>query len=91
MPVSQRHGYHLFGRRTPAGWSVLASAAAGFAAGSPHELLLVAYDQVLFAELDGRRTLTAATTEVPQAGEIGLLTHGNDAARFMSGRVMELV
>ena len=89
--ASQRHGYHLFGRRTPAGWAAIASAAEGFATGSVHRLVVGAYDDKLFAELDGRRTLTAITTEPALPGEAGLLTHGNAAARFLSGRVMALL
>jgi hypothetical protein len=89
--MSQRHGYHLFGRRTPAGWAVIASSAEGFATGVPHRLVVGAYDDQLFAELDGRRTLTATTAEAALPGEVGLLTHGNNAARFLAGRVMELL
>lgn len=88
--ASQRHGYHLFGRRTPAGWQAVASSAAGFATDAPHRLVVGAYDAVLFAELDGRRTLTASTAEPALPGEAGLLTHGNDGARFQAGHVMEL-
>lgn len=89
--ASQRHGYHLFGRRTPAGWGAIAAAAEGFATGAVHRLVVAAYDDMLFAELDGRRTLTAITTEPALPGEAGLLTHGNAAARFLSGRVMALL
>lgn len=89
--ASQREGYHLFGRRTPAGWTALASSAAGFATGAPHRLVIAAWDDVLSADLDGNRTLGATLPEPPVAGELGLLTHGNNAARFLAGRVMELV
>lgn len=87
--ASQRHRYHLFGRRRPAGWNAIASATAGFAAGVPHRLVIVSCDGALSAELDDQRTL-AATTEAPAGGEIGLLTHANDAARFAAGRLMKL-
>jgi hypothetical protein len=87
--ASQRHGYHLFGRRTPAGWETLASAPAGFDTGVPQRLVVGAYDGHLFAERGEQRTLMAATQ--PQGGgEIGLMTHGNDAARFIAGRLLEL-
>lgn len=89
--ASQRHGYQMFGRRTPAGWALLASAAEGFATGQPHRLLVAAYDDVVYAELDGRRTLTASTDQPALPGEVGLLCHGNAQARFQAGRVMELV
>lgn len=89
--ASQRHGYHLFGRRTPAGWAAIASSAEGLATGVPHRLVVGAYDDVLFADLDGRRTLTARVGEVALPGEVGMLTHGNNAARFLAGRVMELL
>lgn len=89
--ASQRHAYHLFGRRTPAGWSMLGSAEAGFSLNSPHRLVIAAWDGTLAAELDGRHTLAATAPEPPGAGEVGLLTHGNDATRFLTGRVMELI
>lgn len=89
--ASQRHGYHLFGRRTPAGWQAIASASSGFAAtGAAQRLVIIAYDGQLIAELDGRRTLAAATAP-GGGGELGLLTHGNAAARFLAGRLMKLV
>ena len=87
--ASQRHGYHLFGRRRPGGWQVLASAPSGFTTGATHRLVVVSYDGQLLAELDDQRTL-AANTEPPTGGELGLLTHGNDAARFLAGRLMNL-
>lgn len=89
--ASQRNGYHLFGQRTPAGWTVLGSSAAGFATGVPHRLVIAAWDTELHAELDGNHTLGAPLPAPLAAGEVGLLTHGNDAARFLAGRVMELV
>jgi hypothetical protein len=89
--ASQRHGYQLFGRRTPAGWSLIAAAAEGFATGAAHRLVVAAYDDQLWAELDGRRTLTAQDAEAALPGEVGLLTHGNDAARFLAGHLMELL
>jgi hypothetical protein len=89
--ASQRHGYHLFGRRTPAGWTVLGTAAAGFATGVPQRLVIAAWDGVLSAELAGRHTLAATASEPLAAGEVGLLTHGNAATRFLSGRLMELL
>ncbi|MFO1271646.1 MAG: hypothetical protein U1F50_08225 [Rubrivivax sp.] len=87
--ASQANGYHLFGRRSPAGWEAVASAAAGFATGSAHRLQVVSFDGQLSADLDGRRTLSARTT-APAGGEVGLLTHGNGAARFTAGRLMRL-
>jgi len=88
--ASQRHGYHLFGRRRPAGWEALASAAFGFDTAATQHFVVGAYDGTLFAELDERRTLVATTDPQP-GGEIGLLTHGNNAARFLAGRLMELI
>ncbi len=87
--ASQAQGYHLFGRRRPAGWETIASAPAGFATGSAHRLQIVSFDGQLSADLDGRRTLAAATA-APARGEVGLLTHGNDAARFAAARLMRL-
>jgi hypothetical protein len=88
--ASARHGYHLFGRRRPAGWEAIGSAAVGFDTTRAQSLVVISYDGQLVAELDERRTL-AAVTDPPAAGEVGLLTHGNDAARFVAGRLMELV
>jgi hypothetical protein len=88
--ASQRHGYHLFGRRAPAGWQVIASAAAGFTPGARQRLVVGAHDGQLFAELGERRTLSAATTPAP-GGEIALFTHGNSTVRFTAGRLMELI
>ena len=87
--ASERHGYHLFGRRRPAGWELLGSAPFGFDTARTQRLVVIAYDGQWFAELDERRTL-AITTDASAGGEIGLLTHGNDAARFFAGRLMEL-
>ena len=87
--ASQGNGYHLIGRRRPAGWEAIASSAAGFALGVPHRLILVSYDGAMTVDLDDRRTLST-TTDPPVGGEVGLLTHGNDAARFAAGRLMQL-
>ena len=89
--ASQREGYHLFGRRRPAGWQTLAFAAAGFDTARPQRLLIGAFDTTLFAQLGDRRTLQATLAQPMAGGEIGLLTHANDSARFLSGRVMELI
>jgi len=90
--ASQRHRYHVFGRRSGAGWRLVgAPAEAGFSLNTHHRLSIGVYDNALIAELDGDRTLTVAADEALQAGEIGLLTHGNDGARFQSGRLIELV
>jgi hypothetical protein len=88
--ASQRHGYHLFGRRRPAGWQTLASAPAGFDTTRVQRLVIGVHDTTLFAQLGDQRTLSATTAEPLPGGEIGLLTHGNDAARFLAGRLMEL-
>ena len=90
--ASQRNGYHLFGRRRPAGFETLATAAAGFVPGSAQRLVVGAYDGTLFAELGERRTLTVAAADTGVGGgEIGLLTHGNDTARFTAGHLAALV
>lgn len=87
--ASQRHRYHLFGRRSPGGWSVVATSAAGFEPGAGQLLRVGAHDGHLFAELGQDRTLSASA--VPAAsGEIALLTHGNGTARFTAGRLVEL-
>ena len=91
--ASQRHAYHLFGRRRPGGWQTLAAAAAGFALDRPQQFVIGVHDTLLFAQQGEQPTLTANVDEAnaPGAGGIGLLTHANDAARFLAGRVMELV
>ena len=87
--LSQRHGYHLIGRRTPAGWQTLGSAPAGYSANTPHRLVLTIYDGQASIELDDSRTL--ALTGLPAgSGEIGLLTHGHGSTRFRAARLMAL-
>ena len=87
--LSQRHGYHLIGRRTPAGWQTLGSAPAGYSANTPHRLVLTVYDGQASIELDDSRTL--ALNGLPAgSGEIGLLTHGHGSARFRAARLMAL-
>ncbi|MEO7152983.1 MAG: hypothetical protein ABIX46_14905 [Burkholderiaceae bacterium] len=88
--ASQRHRYHLFGRRSAAGWQTLASAPFGFDTAAPQRFVIGVHDRALFAQLDERRTLGATSDEPLPAGEIGLLTHANDAARFLAARLMEL-
>jgi hypothetical protein len=89
--ASQRHAYHLFGQRTSAGWTVIASAAAGFLLGSPQRLVIAAWDTTLSASLNGRHTLSAELAVPAGAGEVGLLTHGNAGTRFTGARLIELV
>ncbi|MEO6407468.1 MAG: hypothetical protein ABIO45_01775 [Burkholderiaceae bacterium] len=89
--ASQRHAYHLFGRRRPGGWQTLAAAPAGFSLDADQQFVIGSHDTTLFAQLGEQRTLTASLDEMPGPGEIGLLTHANDAARFLAGRLMELV
>jgi hypothetical protein len=91
--ASERHRYHLFGRKNAGQYSVIADPAAdvGFAPNARHVLTLVVFDQTLIAELDGVRTLEAAAPAPVDAGEIGFLTHGNNQARFFRARLIELV
>lgn len=89
--ASARHGYQLFGRRRPAGFETLGSGAGGFVPGSRQRLRVTAYDRTLAVEVDGQRPFTVTLADALPAGEIGLLTHGNDTARFTAGRLMELV
>jgi hypothetical protein len=87
--LSQRHGYHLIGQRTPAGWQTLGSAPAGYSANTPHRLVLTVYDGQAGIELDDRRTLLLDGLPAG-GGEIALLTHGHGSARFRAGRLMAL-
>jgi hypothetical protein len=91
--ASERHRYHLFGRKSAGAYSVAGTPAGdvGFALNSRHVLMLVVYDQTLIAELDGVRTLKVEADAPVDAGEIGLLTHGNNQARFHRARLIELV
>jgi hypothetical protein len=91
--ASQRHEYHLFGRKSGGDYSVIGTPAAdtGFAQNARHVLTLVVFDQTLIAELDGVRTLEATAPAPIDAGEIGFLTHGNNQARFFRARLIELV
>jgi hypothetical protein len=87
--ASEHHGYHLVGRRTPAGWQTLGSAPGRYRTDAESRLVLTVFDGTASVELDGRRTLRLVG--MPSiAGEIGLLTHGNATARFSAGRVMAL-
>lgn len=90
--ASQRHGYHVFGRKAGvAAWSAIgAPATAGFATGVRHTLAITAFDQTLRAALDGVQTLDVHTDTPVPAGEIGFFTHGNDSARFHRVRLIEL-
>ncbi len=90
--ASQRHGYHVFGRKAGAGaWSAIgAPAAAGFATGMRHTLAITVFDHTLRAALDGVQTLDVQTDTPVPAGEIGFFTHGNDSARFHRVRLVEL-
>jgi hypothetical protein len=91
--ASERHRYHLFGRKDAGAYSFVGTPAGdvGFALNSRHVLVLVVYDQTLIAELDGVRTLKAEADVQVDAGEIGFLTHGNNQARFHRARLIELV
>jgi hypothetical protein len=89
--ASQARGYQVFGRRTPTEWlQVGAAANSGFTLNQRQQLLIGFHDQTLFAELDGDRSLTVTTTDTVLAGELGLLTQGNDGATFLTGRVWRL-
>lgn len=89
--ASQAHGYQVFGRRTPAEWLQVGEPAdSGFTLNQRQQLLIGFHDKTLFAELDGDRSLTVTTTDNVLAGELGLLTQGNDAAAFLAGRVWRL-
>ena len=81
----------MFGRRTPTQWLQIGEPAdSGFTLNQRQQLLIGFHDHTLFAELDGDRTLTVTTTDSVLAGELGLLTQGNDAATFLTGRVWRL-
>lgn len=89
--ASARHGYHLFGRRLPAGWEVTASAPFGFSTTAAQRLVVTVFDGQLIAELGERRTLVVNVgNDSPAGGELGLLTHGNSLVRFTAGRLMAL-
>jgi hypothetical protein len=91
--ASQRHGYHVFGRKRGAGnYSFIgAPAGAGVPLNTRHTLTVIAFDRTLIAALDGSRTLEVGTDEPLTAGELGFLTHGNDGARFYRARLIELI
>lgn len=91
--ASQRHGYHLFGRKAgPGAWSVIGTpAAAGFSTGVRHSLAITVFDHTLRAVLDGVQTLHVQTQTPVVAGEIGFFTHGNDGARLHRVRLIELL
>lgn len=89
--ASQRHAYHLFGRRRPTGWQTLGTSAHGFDTAREQHIVIGGFDRTLFAEIGGQRSLDVTLAEPLPPGEIGLLTHGNDAARFLGARLMALI
>lgn len=91
--ASERHRYHLFGRKRAGVYSVVGSInnAVGFSLGARHTLKIFSFDGKLSAVMDEQQTLAADTGEVLPAGEIGFLTHGNNRARFYRARVIELI
>lgn len=91
--ASERHRYHMFGRKRAGVYSVVGSINnnAGFALNSRHELKIFSYDGKLSAVVDEQQTLAAEVGEALPAGEIGFLTHGNNRARFYRARVIDLI
>ncbi len=89
--ASQRHRYHLFGRKLNGVYSVLGAPNldAGFALNRRNRLRLFACDGELNAELDGVRMLSVSVDDIP-SGEVGFLTHGNNRARFHRAKLIEL-
>jgi hypothetical protein len=91
--ASQRHQYHLFGRKKAGVYSLIGApnVAAGFELNRQHELDIVVYDGQLRASLNGRQTLAVDAGENLPAGEVGFLTHGNNGARFYRARAIRLI
>jgi hypothetical protein len=91
--ASQRHQYHLFGRKRAGVYSFMGAinSAAGFELNRQHELDIVVYDGKLRASLNGRQTLAVDAGESLPAGEVGFLTHGNNGARFYRARAIRLI
>ena len=91
--ASQRHQYHLFGRKRAGIYSFIGTPnnAAGFELNHQHELDIVVYDGKLRASLNGRQTLAVDAGENLPAGEAGFLTHGNNGARFYRARAIRLI
>ncbi len=90
--ASQRHRYHLFGRKQGGNYSILGTPATdvGFGLNSRQTFKLTIFDQNLIAELNGTQTLRLTTDDVVGSGELGFLTHGNNTARFYRARLIEL-
>lgn len=90
--ASERHRYHLFGRKSAGVYSVISVANnVGFTLNSPHQLKIYSFDGKLSAVMNEQQTLVAETGVALPAGEIGFLTHGNNRARFHRARVIDLI
>ena len=92
--ASDRHRYHLFGRKQGGNtFSLVGTPASevGFALDTHHTLVVTAHDHALRAAIDGVQTLEVTADNRVDSGELGFLTHGNNAARFYRARLIELV
>lgn len=90
--ASERHRYHLFGRKNAGVYSTLGVASnVGFSLNTRHQLKIESYDGKLSAVMDEQQTLVAETGVTLPPGEIGFLTHGNNRARFHRARVIDLI
>lgn len=91
--ASQRHRYHLFGRKRAGIYSFIGAPnmSAGFQLNKPHELDIVVYDGKMRAIFNGQQTLAVDAGEDLPAGEVGFLTHGNNGARFYRARAIRLI
>lgn len=90
--ASERHRYHLFGRKNAGVYSIIGmNNNAGFSLNSHHELKVYSFDGKFTAVIDEQQTLAAETGSALPAGEVGFLTHGNNRARFYCARVIDLI
>ncbi len=90
--ASERHRYHIFGRKSAGIYSVISvNSNAGFSLNTRHQLVISSYDGKLSAVMDEQQTLAAETGVTMPEGEIGFLTHGNNRARFHRARVIDLI
>jgi len=93
--TSARHNYQLFGKKVAGNFAFMNHGGlregASFAINARQQLRVVAYDDQFEAWFGETRTLTAQDKDIAAMGQVGLLTHGNDAAFFYGIDIVKLL
>jgi len=84
--ASARHGYQMFGKKVAGNFAFLLQGGLrqdlGFEINTRQQLRVVANGSSFEAWFGESRTLSGEDSSLPAKGQVGLLTHGNDAAFF---------